>query len=109
MTIRIEALEFAAILGILDAERTAPQRVRVDTEISYDYRDGDFLDYARVAETIKEVVAKGRFGLVEEALAALFARLKADFPQISTIKITLCKPDILPDCRVCVEDRREYV
>jgi len=109
MTIRIEALEFEAILGILDFERKTPQRIRIDAEMTYRYAPDAFLDYAEVVRKIESVMKEGRFLLVEEALETLFSSLKASFPRIETIKITICKPDILPNCRVCVEDFRTFL
>ncbi|WP_457595865.1 dihydroneopterin aldolase [Hydrogenimonas sp.] len=109
MTIRIEALEFEAILGILDFERTTPQPVRVDATFTYDYGRGRYLDYARLAESIRLILQREKFHLVEEAIETLFLRLKHDFPQIETARIAICKPEILPDCRVCVEDFRSFL
>ena len=109
MTIHIESLTFPAIIGLLERERRSPQKVRIDARLTYAYRDGNFLDYAEAARLMAETVQKGRFELVEEALEALFVRLKRRFPQIETANIRLCKPDILPDCRVCVEDFRTFL
>ncbi len=109
MTIRIETLEFETILGILDHERTTPQRICVDTEITYSYSPENFLDYAKVSNRIVSIMTMKKFYLIEEALESLFSLLKKDFPQIETIKMSICKPDILPNCRVCVEDFRSFL
>ncbi len=109
MTISIRSLTFDAVVGILDRERTAPQRVTIDCEITYEYEDGSFLDYAEAAQLLERTMKEGRFHLVEEALEALFEKMKHRFPQIVTIKIAICKPDILPNCRVCVSDFRTYL
>jgi dihydroneopterin aldolase len=109
MTIRIEALAFDAILGILESERHTPQPLRIDTEITYRYTSGHFLDYAEVAAEIQSIMQEGKFHLIEEALDVLIERLKEKFSPIETIKITICKPDILPNCRVCVEDSRSFL
>ncbi len=109
MTIRIEKLEFETILGMLDKERKTPQRISIDAEITYDYTSRHFLDYAVLASHMERVIQKGKFRLVEEALEALFDSLKENFAQIGTVRITICKPDILPNCRVCVEDFRTFL
>jgi 7,8-dihydroneopterin aldolase/epimerase/oxygenase len=103
MTIRIDALAFEAVIGILDFERTRAQRVEIDAVIEYDYR-GDYLDYAAVADLIKRVVTEGAFGLIEEALETLHIRLMESFPLIETLTLTISKPDILPDCRVSLSE-----
>jgi len=109
MTIRIEALEFEAVLGILEKERTTPQRILVDAVITYTYTPESFLDYAQVARSIESLVKERKFRLVEEALETLFSSLKENFPSIETMKLTVCKPDILPNCRVCAEDFRSFL
>ena len=109
MTIRIDSLTFPAVIGLLEHERHAPQTVRIDARFTYAYRSGHFLDYAEVARTIVATVQEGRFELVEEAIETLFPILKKKFPQIETASILFCKPDILPDCRVCVEDFRSFL
>ncbi|WP_201352565.1 dihydroneopterin aldolase [Hydrogenimonas urashimensis] len=109
MRIRIESLSFEAVLGILAHERTTPQRILVDATIDYSYTPESFIDYAKVAKHIEKVMQEGAFHLIEEALETLFSTLKKNFPKIETIKITICKPDILPNCRVCVEDFRSFL
>ena len=109
MTVRIETLTFEAVLGILPHERQSPQRLVVDATFTYDYRPGRFVDYADVADAIRTTIRTGRFGLIEEALEATFRTVAEKFPAIATLHLTICKPDILPDCRVCVEERRDLL
>ena len=109
MTIRIEGLEFSAILGLLDFERVEPQRIVVDAVAEYTYKEGGYVDYAEVARLIEETIREGRFELAEDALEALFARISKKFPRIETLHLRLCKPEILPNCRVCVEDFRRFL
>ncbi|RUM44128.1 MAG: dihydroneopterin aldolase [Hydrogenimonas sp.] len=111
MRISIQDLHFEAIIGILDFERTTPQPIEVHCEIDYCYNptQKEFLDYAKVASLIESTIQKEQFFLIEEALEALFSLLKNQFPQIEMIKITICKPTILPNCRVSVTDSRTYL
>jgi dihydroneopterin aldolase len=102
MTIEIRALTFECIIGILDFERVTPQKVVVDAAIDYTYTAGTFLDYAAVAARIKTEMIERRFELIEEALLFLTAALKAEYPAINSLELSISKPDILPDCRVCV-------
>ena len=99
MTIRIRDLAFEAIIGILDFERTAPQRVVVDCTIEY---EGPYVDYALVREMIIRWMQDGRFELIEDALATMLPQLGEYFPQIVSVTMEVTKPDILPDCRVSV-------
>ena len=109
MTVEIRDLTFECIIGILDFERTAPQRVVVDITIGYTYTaSGDFIDYASVAAQVKAMMVSKRFSLVEEALETLSAHLKAEYPAIKSLILTISKPDILPDCRVCVTNKSVF-
>ncbi|MEJ2499554.1 MAG: dihydroneopterin aldolase [Campylobacterales bacterium] len=108
MTIEIRSLTFECIIGILDFERVTPQNVVVDAAIDYEYTEGSFLDYAAVAARIKSEMIEQRFELIEEALLSVSATLKADFPAINALELTISKPDILPDCRVCVTKKSNY-
>jgi dihydroneopterin aldolase len=108
MTIEIRSLTFECIIGILDFERVTPQKVVIDAAIDYEYAEGSFLDYAAVAARIKSEMIEQRYELIEEALLSISATLKAEFPAISTLDLTISKPDILPDCRVCVTKKSNY-
>jgi dihydroneopterin aldolase len=105
MTVSIRELTFECIIGILDFERLTPQRVIVDATLTYTYASNDFLDYAAVAEHIKAEMKRRRFELIEEALVSLGQTIKSAFPAVSSLEISITKPDILPDCRVSVAKR----
>lgn len=102
MTIEIRTLTFECIIGILDFERLRPQTVVVDASIDYDYTVGSFLDYAAVVSFIKSEMIARKFELIEEALEALSNGINNNFPAAKSITLTISKPTILPDCRVCV-------
>ena len=100
MTIRIEHLEFDAIIGLLDYERDRPQRVRIDLAATYDYQPDQYLDYAKMVEAIKAHIIEQKYELLEDALEGLHSTLTNTFPSIETLYITIAKPNILPDCTV---------
>ncbi len=109
MKISIGALRFEAIMGVLDFERETPQTIEIDCEIVYSYSDGDYLDYSDAANLLESTVKDGKFLLIEDALDQLFRKMREKFPQIERIEIAISKPDILPNCRVCVSDFRSYL
>ncbi len=109
MKLSIRNLTFEAIIGILDFERTAPQPVEIACDITYSYKPGSFLDYAEAARLLESTVKREKFLLLEDAVEALFLKMREKFPAIETIEITISKPDILPNCRVCVSDFRTYL
>jgi 7,8-dihydroneopterin aldolase/epimerase/oxygenase len=103
MTILIENLTFETIIGILDVERTNPQRVQIDCIIDYTYADGDFINYAEVAQIIQDTMDTKKFELIETALETLSISLKNHFSLIQALSLTIRKPDILPNCTVGVQ------
>ncbi len=103
MKIYIEDLKFRCIIGILDFERTTPQDVIVNVEIGYDFSE-EFINYAEVAEMIKNLMLQEKFLLLEDAIAIISQKLKENFSQINTLQLKITKPSILPDCTVSVED-----
>lgn len=103
MTILIEDLTFKTIIGILDEERTTPQRVKIDCRIKYPYTSDNFINYADVAQMIQKTMDEEKFELIETALEVLAERLKAFFPLLEALFLTIRKPDILPNCTVGVQ------
>ncbi|WP_295054129.1 dihydroneopterin aldolase [Sulfuricurvum sp.] len=103
MKILIEKLTFDTIIGILDHERTTPQRVQIDCSIDYSYTNNDFVNYADVTQMIEKTMQTEQFGLIETALESLSVVLKNYFPPIQALTLTLRKPDILPNCTVGVQ------
>ncbi|WP_281951336.1 dihydroneopterin aldolase [Nitrosophilus kaiyonis] len=107
MKITIENLEFYAIIGILEKEKEIPQKIVMNFYIDYDYQN-DYIDYAEIVNFSKKFIKKGKFEIIEDALILLSKNLKTKFPQIKKVKISLKKPQILPDCIVGIEYNKEY-
>jgi dihydroneopterin aldolase len=103
MTINIKDLEFETIIGILESERTAEQKVRVNCSIEYDYYH-QFLDYALVAKHIETEMNDKKFELIEDALLSLKSSLKRAFPLIKSLALEISKPDILDNCEVSLSE-----
>ncbi len=108
MRILIEDLRFKAILGILPKERTTPQNLQIDCIIDYSYEVNNFINYAEVADAIVHTMQDERFELIETALQTVALKLKADFPLIETLDLTIRKPDILPNCTVGVSHQFSF-
>jgi len=105
MTILIENLTFDTIIGILESERITPQTMCIHCHIEYDYHENNFINYAHVAQQIETIIQKEQFYLLEEALDHLAYALKALFPPIKELQLTLKKPNILQNCTVGVQNR----
>lgn len=109
MTIHIEALEFDVIIGLLDFERDRPQRVMIDLEVSYMYKDENFINYADMVFLIEEKLKTERYSLLEEALLGVKTILYTTYPQIQTLKLKISKPDILPQCSVALSNTWNFL
>lgn len=105
MTVQIESFAFDTIIGILDSERTTPQKVIVDIEIDYEYKNGEFVDYAKVCELIRNEIVGGKYGLIEDALEEILPKVLHFSHLISSVKMKITKPNILPDAVVSVQKR----
>ncbi|HGZ71031.1 MAG TPA: dihydroneopterin aldolase [Nitratifractor sp.] len=108
MKIHIEQLSFEAIIGLLDFERHTPQRVVVDIEAKYSYKNKSFINYAELSTLIKKLITEQKFKLLEEALLALEEIIKEHYPTIERLKIKIAKPDILSDCTVALSKEWNY-
>jgi len=108
MTIHIEALTFDVIIGLLDFEREKPQRVIIDVEASYAYKNNNFIDYADIVVLIQNELKLKRFTLLEDALLGIKSLLIATYPQLQSLTLKIAKPDILPECSVALSDNWHF-
>jgi len=108
MTIFIENFSFETIIGILDEERKVPQKVIINCEITYDYKNGNFINYALVSELIENEMKKNKFELIENAVLELISKIKSSFIDITSIKLKISKPKILDKCVVSVALEKNY-
>lgn len=108
MQIHIEALTFETIIGLLDFERDRPQKVIIDLEASYNYKNEDYLNYADIVTQLQNELKEKKYELLEEALLGLKERLYTSYPQLKTLQIKISKPDILPNCSVGLSQSWEF-
>ncbi len=99
ISIIIKDFEFDTIIGVLDFERVKPQKVVVNLEIAYEY-DGEYLDYAKVSEIIKNILQTKKFEILEDSLNYICSYLKNEYLNIKHIKLEILKPNILKN--MCV-------
>ena len=108
MTIHIEQLTFEAIIGLLDFEREHTQRVIIDLEATYDYKNGAFIDYADLAEMITIRIQENRYELLEDALLDLETLILSSYSHITALFLKIKKPDILQNCQVALSQSWHY-
>ncbi len=102
MTIHIEALTFDVIIGLLDFERDKPQKVIIDIEASYEYKDESFIDYADIVILIQNELKLKRYQLLEDALLGIKSTIITAYPQLKSLSVKIAKPDILTECSVAL-------
>jgi len=105
MTIHIEALELDVIIGLLDFEREHTQRVLIDLEAAYTYREENFIDYADLVILMEKELKEKRYELLEEALLGLKSVITTAYPAVETLTLKIAKPDILPQCNVALSEQ----
>lgn len=99
--LHIKSLKIKAIIGILPSERKRKQYLLIDAILSYEYR-GEFLDYLIIRDSLKDIVCREKYGLLEVATYDVAFRLFALYPLIQKIKIKFTKPNVSKNCRIRV-------
>lgn len=101
MKVDIKDLSFETIIGILPQERKVPQKVIVDISFTYNFKNGEFIDYSKVASKVEKLMKKNQYLLIEDALLDIKDKLCKKF-DIKDLKLSIKKPDILDNCVVGV-------
>ena len=105
----LTGLRFAASLGILEQEKTAPQPIQVDAELSLGVqplapRDDDIghvLDYRRVRQIIIDECTAEHVNLLESLIGKLANRLM-QLPGVLGVRVKIAKLEIFDDCEVAI-------
>lgn len=113
----IRQLRLQAWIGLYRHEKIAPQTIELDLEIALPadgavFRTGkvaDTIDYGVVVEHIRTLLAKERFGLVENLAERVVDSLLREFKS-PRIKVSIAKLGVLRDAQrvgVTIERSRE--
>lgn len=105
----LKGLEFQACHGVLPREKQEKQPFIVDAVLYLDLTPAGTsddlnrgIDYNRVYHTIKAVVEKNTFNLIETLAEQVAARLLKDYP-VGAVEVTVKKP------RAPIAGRFQYV
>ncbi len=105
-TIRIDELTVHCVIGIIESERLRDQRIFIDAELDTDFDAAaasdhidDTINYAVAAEHLTRLAVDGRFYLVEAYVSRATQMLLERYPQLTRVRVTVRKPDILPQAR----------
>ncbi len=108
-TLTLTGLRFNANLGILDAEKAAPQPIRVDAELNLGKQpllpcDDDIhhvLDYRKVRTIIIDECTAQHVNLLESLIGKLAHRLM-QLPGVLGVRVRIAKLEIFDDCEVAI-------
>ena len=109
-TLELTGLRFDANLGILDHEKTAPQPIQVDAELSLGLQplaphDDDIthvLDYRKVRQIIINECTAEHVNLLESLIGKLAHRL-LQLPGGIGVRVKIAKLEIFEDCEVAIK------
>lgn len=97
-TVSVRDLRVSAVIGVYEWERETEQTLMVAVDMAADVAEaarGDdiagALDYSAVARTVREVVTRGRFQLIETAAEQVAQRLLADY-ELGWVRVEVAKP-----------------
>ncbi len=105
----LTGLRFDANLGILDSEKTAPQPIQVDADLSLGPQpllplDDDIhkvLDYRKVRRIIIEECTAEHVNLLETLIGKLANRLMK-LTGVLGVRVKITKLEIFDDCEVAI-------
>jgi dihydroneopterin aldolase len=108
-TLTLFGLRFDANLGILEAEKNAPQPIQVDAELSLGQQpllphDDDItsvLDYRKVRKIIIDECTAEHVNLLETLIGKLCGRLMR-LPNVQGVRVKIAKLQIFADCEVAI-------
>ena len=94
-------MEFQAHVGAHEEERSEPQVIEVDVEMSADLRaagQSDDLtltvDYGEVFRRCRDIVEGRTFNLLEAVAEAVATEILAGFPKVESLKVSVRKPGV---------------
>ncbi|HIP50467.1 MAG TPA: FolB domain-containing protein [Campylobacterales bacterium] len=100
MTIHIEELTFKCIIGILDFERISPQTVIINAQITYNYTDKFFINYADIIQFIEKDMIQNKYQLLETTINELAHKIKSEYVEIEKLHLKITKADIIDNAKV---------
>jgi dihydroneopterin aldolase len=108
-SLTLTGLRFNANLGILELEKTAPQPIQVDAELSLGSQpllphDDDIhrvLDYRKVRQIIINECTAEHVNLLETLIGKLANRLM-QLPGVLGVRVKIAKLEIFDDCEVAI-------
>lgn len=109
-TLSLKGLRFKANLGILDAEKKAPQPIQVDAELYLGEQplmpsDDDILrvlDYRKVRQIIINECTAEHINLLETLIGKVASKLMT-LSGVQGVRVKIAKLEIFEDCDVAIQ------
>jgi dihydroneopterin aldolase len=95
ITLLIEKFEFETIIGVLESERIACQKVEVWAKVEIKYNKNFLIDYTTICDVIKDSLQSKKFFILEDALLYISKKIANISPQICRVYLKILKPSIL--------------
>ena len=103
--ISLNDLRFDCILGTLPSERETEQPVILNVSVWLDFtpagRNDDLvhsIDYAQLAQNLKEFIRNARFQLEETLVLETAKYILKNYPKAQAAEVSVVKPNAIPDC-----------
>jgi len=97
-TVSIRELRVSAVIGVHDWEREIEQTLVFAVDMAADVARAaasddinDALDYSAVAQTVRDVVTRGKFQLIETAAERVAERLREEY-RLGWVRVEVVKP-----------------
>ena len=105
-TVFIRQLRLQAWIGLYRHEKVAPQTIEIDLEIALpagglvfkSRKVADTVDYGVIVEQLRALLAKERFGLVENLAERIAELILRDFKTLR-VKVSIAKLGVVRDAR----------
>lgn len=100
-TVFIQQLRIDTIVGILPEERTNPQTIFLDIDLTTDVRTpartkeiSDACDYSKLATRVSEFIIKQKFLLIETLAEDVTELILKEF-EVAAVKLSISKPQAI--------------
>ncbi len=104
LTVQVQQLELNWLVGVLDFEKTTPQKLRISVEatVHMPNLDGteqyqDMVCYADIVDFIKQYANRGHVALVE-TIANGICDFVLTKKAVKSVKVSVHKPNIIDAC-----------
>lgn len=104
MEVIIKDFEISTIIGILEFERTMPQRILINAK----FKAKEFVDYDKMCEIFKINFDLMKFELIEDAILYFEELFKKEIPSLLELNLEILKLDIIKNAKVGVSNSKKY-